>query len=121
VGPDPTAVFFGSTYINHRDHRELGFALIDAVSPAAASPLYFPERGPAHQVARLYLSGTLEPDTWVDIADTVDLKVEALRCHASQLGDEAEVVGDVVRARAAAVGRSAGLRHAEAYRLIRLG
>ena len=120
VGPDPTAVFFGSTYVNHRDHRQLGFALIDAVSPAAGSPLYFPERGAAHQVSRLYLSGTLEPDTWVDIDDTLELKVAALGCHVSQLGDDADVVGEVVRTRAAEVGRTAGLAHAEAFRLLRL-
>ena len=44
LAPDPTAVFFGSNYINHRDHRMVGWAVIDAVSPAAANPHYFPGR-----------------------------------------------------------------------------
>ena len=35
VGPDPTATFFGGVYVNHRDHRETGWALLDAVAPAA--------------------------------------------------------------------------------------
>jgi LmbE family N-acetylglucosaminyl deacetylase len=121
VGPDPTAVFFGTGYVNHRDHRELGFALLDAVSPAAASPGYFPEAGPAHRVGALYLSGTLEPDTWVDIDATVEVKVEALQCHVSQLGEDVELVGEVVRRRAASAGRAAGLRHAEAFRVLRFG
>ena len=42
---------------------------VDAVAPAAASPLYFPEAGPPHQVGTLLLSGTFEPDAWVDVAD----------------------------------------------------
>ena len=48
--PDPTAVFFGQDYFNHRDHRVTGWAVLDAVAPAAALPHYFPDAGPAHQV-----------------------------------------------------------------------
>lgn len=119
MGPDPTAVFFGSSYVNHHDHRSIGFALLDACAPASASPLYFPDAGPAHSVPRIFLSGTLEPDTWVDIDAAVETKVAALLCHRSQLGDEAELAGEVVRHRAAAAGRTAGLRHAEAFRTFR--
>jgi LmbE family N-acetylglucosaminyl deacetylase len=120
VSCDPTAVFFGTRYVNHHDHRELGFALLDACSPAAGSPLYFPEAGPAHHVPTIYLSGTLEPDTFVDITTTVDRKVEALSCHRSQVGDDLELVGEVVRRRAASAGTDAGLSHAEAFRVLRL-
>jgi len=121
MGPDPTAVFFGSSYINHHDHRELGFALLDACAPAASSPLYHPEAGPAHQIAAVYLSGTLQPDTWVDIDATVERKVDALLCHRSQIGADAELAGDIVRRRAAAAGRDIGLRHAEAFRVMHIG
>ena len=55
VGPDPTATFFAGVYVNHRDHRETGWALLDAVAPAAAMPLYFPDRGEPHQVTSLLL------------------------------------------------------------------
>jgi LmbE family N-acetylglucosaminyl deacetylase len=120
VGPDPTAVFFGSSYVNHHDHRGIGFALLDACAPAAASPLYFPDAGPAHQVSEIYLSGTLHPDTWIDIEDTLERKVEALLCHRSQLGDDAELAGEVVRRRAAAAGQEGGLGRAEAFRVLRL-
>ena len=41
--PDPTAVFFGDSYFNHRDHRVTGWATLDAVAPAAGNPHYFPE------------------------------------------------------------------------------
>ena len=38
LGPDPTATFFGGAYVNHRDHRETGWALLDAVAPASGMP-----------------------------------------------------------------------------------
>jgi LmbE family N-acetylglucosaminyl deacetylase len=116
IAPDPTAVFFGSGYVNHHDHRALGWAVLDACAPMSASPLYFPDAGPAHQVADLLLSGTLEPDAWVDISTHVDVKVAALRCHASQLGDGIDMVGSVVEARAAEAGRAGGMRYAEGFR-----
>ena len=78
LGPDPTATFFGEVYVNHRDHRETGWALLDAVAPAAAMPLYFPEQGPPHQVSVLLLSGTHEPDVVVDVSRTIDIKVKAV-------------------------------------------
>jgi LmbE family N-acetylglucosaminyl deacetylase len=120
VCPDPTATFFGSTYVNHHDHREVGWATIDACAPAAASPLYYPEAGAAHGVAELLLSGTLEPDVWVDITDTVDGKVAALRCHRSQVGGREELLEGWVRQRAGTEGAKAGVRYAESFRRIQL-
>lgn len=120
LSSDPTAVFFGDTYVNHRDHREVGWAVLDTCSTAAASPLYFPDAGPPHRVATVYLSGTLEPDAWVDVGDHLDAKVEALRCHRSQLGESGdELVADVVRQRAAEAGRHSGVGYAEGYRRLR--
>ena len=37
-----------------------------------------------HSVAEVYLMATMKGDTVVDITDTIDRKLEALRCHASQ-------------------------------------
>ncbi len=120
VSCDPTAVFFGSRYVNHHDHRGVGFAVLDACAPAASSPLYFPEAGAPHRVSTIYLSGTLQPDTWEDIGSTLDRKVEALRCHRTQVGDDLELVGEVVRRRAASAGAEAGMVHAESFRVLGL-
>jgi LmbE family N-acetylglucosaminyl deacetylase len=120
VGADPTAVFFGQHYVNHRDHRSLGWATIDAVSPAAANPNYFPDAGAPHRVSRLYLSGTLEPDVWVDTTRTIDRKAQAVACHASQVGEAGEWLRLVVRERAEEAGRQAGVRFAEAFRRLNL-
>lgn len=116
IGPDPTAVFFGDGYVNHHDHRALGWAVLDTCGSMAAGALYEPASGPPHQIATLLLAGTLDPDTWVDIGDSLATKVDALRCHESQLGDGDDVVRGVVEARAAEAGRSAGVRYAEGFR-----
>jgi LmbE family N-acetylglucosaminyl deacetylase len=121
LAPDPTAVFFGPNYVNHRDHRAVGWAVLDAVSPAAASPHYFPAAGPAFQVNELYLSGTLEPDVWVDISSWIADKAAALACHVSQIGDGGEWLRRVVQERAEEAGQGAGVPYAEAFRRVVLG
>jgi LmbE family N-acetylglucosaminyl deacetylase len=106
--------------VNHRDHRVCGYATLDAVAPAAASPLYFPDLGPAHQVGQVYLSGTLDPDTAVDIGAVLERKSQALACHRSMVGEEREWVTELVAQRSADAGRVLGLRHAEVFRVLRL-
>lgn len=120
VAPDPTAVFFGESYVNHRDHRQLGWAVLDSLVPAA-SPLYDPGAGPAHQVGLVLLSGTLEANAWVDIDDVLDAKVAAVACHESRVGGDPELVAQVLAERSADEGRRAGVRHAEAFRRLRFG
>ena len=118
--PDPTAVFFGQQYANHRDHRVVGWATLDAVAPAAGNPHYFPDAGAAYQPATLYLSGTLEPDVWVDITGVVEQKAQAVACHASQVGEPGEWLRTVVRQRAEAGGQRAGVEYAEGFRRLQL-
>jgi LmbE family N-acetylglucosaminyl deacetylase len=118
ICPDPTAAFFGRTYVNHRDHRIVGWAALDAVAPAAWSPLYFPERGAAHHVAQVLLSGTLDADVFVDIGSVLAVKTRALECHASQLGGSGEMLAGAISQRSEEVGKAAGVRHAEGFRLL---
>lgn len=121
VAPDPTAVFFGDGYVSHADHRAIGWATLDAVAPAAASPLYYRELGDAHQVRTVLLTGTLDPDTWVDIESALDAKVAAIFAHSSQLATDAhEWLADFVRHRAEEEGRKAGVAFAESFRRLRL-
>ena len=120
VGPDPTATFFGGVYVNHRDHRETGWALLAAVAPAAAMPLYFPEKGEAHQVRQLLLSGTHEPDVVVDVSRTIDAKVKAVLAHTSQMAGDPDGIRDVVYGRAEQAGRPVGITFGEAFRSVEL-
>jgi LmbE family N-acetylglucosaminyl deacetylase len=124
VCPDPTALYFGDGWVNHRDHRVCGIAVLDAVAPASASPLYFPDTGPPHQVRAVYLTGTLEPDTAVSISDVLDVKAAALACHRSQIGALGEGMGEfvheLIEQRAAEAGHALGVKHAELFRVLRL-
>ncbi len=116
VAPDPTAVFFGSNYINHRDHRELGWAVLDAVSPGAASVRYFADAGEPYQVPLLCLSGTLEPDLWVDIGGFLNEKALALAAHSTQVGDDIEWLRQVVREEASQAAPPGGPPFVESFR-----
>jgi LmbE family N-acetylglucosaminyl deacetylase len=120
-GHDPSAVFFGRDYFNHRDHRVAGAALLDAVAPASALPHYFPGTGPPHQVSTVLLSGTLEPDEWVDVSDTIETKAAAVECHRTQFAGQSGWAGEAVRRRAAEEGRRAGVAYAEGFRRLTLG
>lgn len=120
LGHDPTAVFFGSVYVNHRDHRAAGWALLDAVAPAAGLPHYFPEAGSSHRIPDVMLSGTLEPDVYVDVTSTIEHKVAAVTAHGSQLRGDPDWVANSVRRRAADDGRRIGVPFAEGFRHLEL-
>ena len=120
VCPDPTAVLFGQHYVNHRDHREVGWAVLDAAAHEAGLPHYWPDKGAPHQPAELWLAGTLEPDTWVDISETLEIKARALMCHESQLDEPGEWLRRMVERRAESDGRAAGVAYAEGFRRVLL-
>jgi len=78
-------------YIWHRDHRITGQVTLDAVFPYARDCLAYPdllEEGlKPHKVKEVLLWGTEDPNYRSDITDTFNIKVAALRCHQSQIGD----------------------------------
>ncbi len=88
---DPTAYYFGDYYINHPDHRAAGEATLAAVFPLARDWLNFPEHSQEglspHKVREVYIATTPEPTTWVDITDVVELKLQAILQHKSQVKD----------------------------------
>ncbi len=119
---DPTAFFYGDEYINHADHRAAAEAAVTAVFPSAVSRPIFPEllaEGyEPHQVRELYITDSEGPHVvHVDISAGIERKIEALRCHKSQVevGD-----GQWLRDWAAEIGKAAGLPYAEAFRVMRL-
>jgi LmbE family N-acetylglucosaminyl deacetylase len=117
---DPQGVFYGNGYINHPDHRAAAQAALYAVFPSAETRLIFTDLLTAghepHKVKRVYIHGSEKPDTWVDITATIDLKLEALRKHASQLGDwDPE---KMLREWAEEDGKEKGIKYAEAYKVM---
>jgi LmbE family N-acetylglucosaminyl deacetylase len=95
VTSDPTTYFRMNSYINHADHRTAGATTLDAVFPAAGNRMYFPEllgEGfEPHSPKEVWLTGSNEPNMWVDVTDTIDLKIAALKEHKSQIKDMEEM------------------------------
>lgn len=76
-------------YIWHRDHRIAGQVVLDAVFPYARDHLAYPdliEEGlQPHKVKEMLFWASEDINYRSDITATFDLKVEALRCHQSQM------------------------------------
>ena len=116
---DPTRLFVGGEYVNHPDHRAVGQAALDAIWPTAAMRLSFSEmidqeELEPHRVRQVLVGSTSTPDTWIDISETIDLKLEALRQHASQLDDRRDYIG-MTRQWAVETGAQADMPYAEAF------
>ena len=116
--------FYSDTYINHPDHRNAGQVALEAVFPSADSPLLFPELNDEEgvdlwKVNYVYVSfGRRDANLYIDISETIDTKIEALRKHVSQLGDWNP--DERMREWAAENGRKVGYPYAEAYYCITL-
>ncbi len=108
-------------YASHRDHRTTGGVALDCVYPLARDRLSFPEllvQGlKPHKAREVYLMGGENPEVVVDISDTMELKLKALACHTSQMGDFS-LVEARVRERAAQLGKPKGYAFAEAFNRI---
>ncbi|NPV57251.1 MAG: PIG-L family deacetylase [Anaerolineae bacterium] len=119
---DPTVVITGDTYINHPDHRAAATAAIDAVFPAIGQPLVFPELAEEglhpHKVRKVYLTGRSQHEVFISIDETIDVKIEALCAHKSQMRDWDP--GDMIREWAAEAARGKEMQYAESFRVITL-
>ncbi len=78
-------------YLNHRDHRITARVTLDAVFPYAGNAYSYPDllqQGlKPYRLKEMLFCGTENPNYYVDITDTIDVKIAALRCHKSQIGD----------------------------------
>jgi LmbE family N-acetylglucosaminyl deacetylase len=79
-----------NVYVSHPDHQAAGEAALCAIYPDARNPFAHPEllseEGlDAHTVPEVWiLSANDRADHYVDITDTFDRKIAALRAHISQ-------------------------------------
>jgi LmbE family N-acetylglucosaminyl deacetylase len=88
--------FYPRIGASHPDHRAVGSAALDAVYPDARNPFAFPdlleaERLEPWTVPRVWISGSPQPDHFVDISRVFERKMAALACHASQIADPARL------------------------------
>jgi len=120
VTGNPEGWFYGDEYLNHPDHRAAAQAACEAVFPSAGSRLMFADLLPAgyepHDVKRLYIHGTDKSNTWVDITDTLDLKIKALQQHVSQV--KAEEVDKWMREWAEEEAKEKEMKYAESYKVM---
>ncbi len=112
-------------YASHPDHLAAGEATVCAVYPDARNPFAHPELAAegldAHTVPELWLMATRARDVFVDVTDAFDKKVEALRCHVSQLVDADGGLETRIRGWLTANATEAGLpegRLAEAFQAV---
>jgi len=78
-------------WVNHRDHRAVGGATLDAVYPFARNPNSFLDlKLECHAVQELYLWGSRFPNIQVPCTEGIRTKARALACHRSQFSDETD-------------------------------
>ncbi len=109
---------------SHPDHLAAGEATVCAFYPDARNPFAYPElladRLEPHRVDELWLVAHPEPNRAVDVTDSFDRKINALRCHVSQVG-QGEWLAERVGSWLATGARRAGLpegRLAELFRVV---
>ncbi|HET7311833.1 MAG TPA: PIG-L deacetylase family protein [Mycobacteriales bacterium] len=116
--PDPLPT---DAFVNHPDHRAIGQCALDITMTGGTTASIFPELlseglQPWRELEETWLMGPGIKARAVDVTDTVDVKLEALHCHSSQIGDRD--IDTFVRRRLRDAGRTFGMTYAETFRVI---
>lgn len=122
---DPTPTI-EDRFINHPDHRAVGQASLDVSMTSGTTPGIFPELldeglDPWRGLRELWIAGPGMYPVGVDISSTLERKIQALLCHKSQVGEDAEQIAGWVKESAARRGKVHGVEYAENFRVIREG
>ena len=98
---------------------------MDAVFPYARDHLAFPdlidEGLEPFNVREVWLFRSEDPDTYIDITDTFETKMDSLYCHVSQMSRPRDVASSRSKERAAETGKSIGGGLAESFKRIVIG
>jgi len=120
---NPDIVFIPFIGDMHFDHREVTESALVAVRPIEGS-----------SVKTVYMYETLSetgwnlpnsersfmPDTWIDISDTLDIKIRAMQCYASQIKEYPNPRSiDGIKALAMYRGSTVNVKYAESFMLVR--
>jgi len=119
---DPTVLWSGDNYINHPDHRAAATAALDATFPAAGQPHLFDdleqEGITAHKPRKVYVCGRNQSGLYVNIETTIDIKIESLRAHKSQMEDwDPE---PLIKEWATECAKGKEMQYAESFRVVSL-
>ena len=110
-------------YALHPDHRAVGTATHDAVYPTARDHLCFPDHLASglepHRTAEIWYFGTESPDIHIDITDTFEDKIHALKAHKTQVGD-GEGMADRLRGFSTELAKDQPFELAEAFKVTKM-
>ena len=103
-------------YRIHPDHRVVGFVALAAI--VTAGNQMYREGEPPHAVGEVCLFQTDQPDFYIDITETLDRKIEAIRQHRTQTAHSGDVMMKRVKEWAERAGKEAGAPLAEGFKAI---
>ncbi len=127
--PDPDEEPEGTAYINHPDHRATGNIVLDAIFPAAGNPRSYRELLTGglqpYKVHEVYFFMSRMGNTYVDISETIELKAQGLKCHATQFDPSWDTLKGIKEwgagtAKQAKEKKGLDMEYAEAFRRIKL-
>lgn len=111
-------------YIWHRDHRITGQVVLDAIFPFARDYFAYPDliqQGyEPHKIKEVLMWASEQPNYFVDITDTYNIKMAALRCHNSQVGNLPSEWEQRMRARYEEMAKGQGFALAEAFHRVEI-
>ncbi len=114
----PVRTLNGNGYIGHPDHFAAAEAALSAVYPAARDHLTFPEllkEGlEPHKVREVMITGHDQPDKWIDVTETIEIAIQALKTHTSQV--EGREIEERMRQWRKEAGKDHGMEYAEAFK-----
>jgi LmbE family N-acetylglucosaminyl deacetylase len=112
-------------YEFHPDHRAVGFITSEAHILSDLPwicPEYTLEGVPPWRPTELYLFAPQDPNYWVDISDTIGIKIPSRLAHTSQCDpfspEEEQKLANYFKSLAAETGQAAGYAYAEAFRKV---
>ncbi|MDY6853807.1 MAG: PIG-L deacetylase family protein [Thermodesulfobacteriota bacterium] len=107
-------------YLLHPDHRAVGYTTSDAVV-ASRDHLFLPAQTnagfDAHSPREIYFTFPEKPDLFIDITDTLDLKLQALEKHQSQI-EIHENWREMITAMARDFGKKGNIEYGEIFKRI---
>jgi len=111
-------------YLWHRDHRITGQVVLDAIFPYARDYLSYPdllaEGLQPHKVKEVWLWASEDPNYRLDVTDIYDIKIAALDCHKSQVGDRPPEMYEWLKERSRTMAKGEDFELAEAFHRVEI-
>ena len=126
VRPELLITWDGYRGFNHRDHRTVGIAALDAAFPLSRNANSYAEQVAAGaepvRVNTVLLAGSNEANFFVDVSAQQDRRIDALLRHASQVqAPNREEMAKRMQDRAQAAARAGRVPWAEGFRRLTFG